>query len=575
MKYKFRFLENRWAVFALLIVLALFVSGPLFIDGWFWTHEEFSPTDRVIALVEEMYNGDLYPRWLSQTYRGKGSPFFNFYSPAFHFVAAWLHLAGFSLLASIKIPLGLLFFVGAWGVYLWIRRHYGATGAAVAAILYLFAPYHLVDIYVRGAFAEFSALAVLPYLFYGIDLLLNDIHDRRKGFLITVASTAAIFLSHQLSAMMITPFALIYSMYSLAIIGFSLRKLALLATAPVVAAGLSAFYWLPVLAEKQYLQDFSKTVLRSSAGGYYYADHFVYPSQLVSTFWGFGNSINGSGDTMSFQIGLTLIIASVVALATLIISAHMKRAFSAQLLLLGVLAIFMTSEYSVYLYRLADPLVFVQFPWRFLGPATLFLSAFGGSITMGQIAGRFQIAVLATVIAASIYFSNDQRRVYLPNVPISPAYETTRLKMRKMMGLNASDEYLPKWADRLGIADTPEVKPLAISETLSLSGSITEVVAGNKQMRFTYTGEQSYSVVGIPWYYFPGWQGKIDGLPARISPTSDGYLAVNVPVGRHQVEIFFGTTWPRATGWSVAGITLLFIVLWMSGNRFSDRKRDQ
>ena len=144
MKFSYKPLEHSSIVFTLLAVLTLFVSAPLFIDGLFWTHEEYNVIGRIIALAEEMRAGDYYPRWLSHSYRWKGSPFFNFYSPAYHFTSAYLHKTGFSLLASMKIPLGILFFIGAWGMYLWNRRHYGSTGGAIAAVLYLFAPYHFV-----------------------------------------------------------------------------------------------------------------------------------------------------------------------------------------------------------------------------------------------------------------------------------------------------------------------------------------------------------------------------------------------------------------------------------------------
>jgi len=565
MKISSRPLENSGVVCAILTLLTLFVAAPLFIDGWFWTHEELSPVGRVIALTEEMRNGDFYPRWLSQTYRGKGSPFFNFYSPFFHFIAAYLHLAGLSLLASLKIPLCLLFFTGAWGVYLWIRRHCGGAGGAIAAVLYLFTPYHFVDIYVRGALAEFSALAVLPYLFYGIDLLI-DKPEKRKGFIVTVASTAMILLCHQLSAIMIAPFALLYSLTSLVSSGFSLRKFLLLLAVPIVAAGFSAFYWLPVLAEKQFLRDFTGAVLRGEQSEYYYADHFVHPSQWFSTFWGFGNSVKGTGDTMSFQIGIVLLSVAGIALLAMCISKHGRDFFTLQLLLLGTFAIALTSGYSMFVYQLAPPLAFVQFPWRFLGPASLFIAGCGGTVAISPFIGRFPLIILSIVIVASIYFSIEHRKVYLPNVDILPGYETTQLKMRMLAGLNAENEYLPKSADRNQIGDLLEVSPM------TASGTVTDLVVENKKMRFTVNGAAPDTQVAIPWYDFPGWKGKVDGQSVMVTPTIQGYLQLTVPAGTHIVELFFGTTWSRVTGWSVAGVTAVILAVIMRKSRSKKRK---
>jgi hypothetical protein len=153
----------------LLASLTLITSAPLWSVDWFTSHENLAPIDRVLAYAAEIRHGDFYPRWLSLTYYGKGSPFANFYSPAFYLLVAWLHAAGLPLLISLKALSTLLFFAGAWGMYLWTRPHFGNLGGLVAAIVYLFTPYHFVDIYVRAAFAEFAALAVLPYLFWAID----------------------------------------------------------------------------------------------------------------------------------------------------------------------------------------------------------------------------------------------------------------------------------------------------------------------------------------------------------------------------------------------------------------------
>ena len=109
-------------------------------------HEGLDPLKRVMALSAEIRHGDPYPRWLFDTYHGKGSPFFNFYTPGFYLFSAYLHTAGFPLVVALKLTSVLLFFAGGWGMLLWTRRYGGQVGGLLAAILYLFAPYHFVDI---------------------------------------------------------------------------------------------------------------------------------------------------------------------------------------------------------------------------------------------------------------------------------------------------------------------------------------------------------------------------------------------------------------------------------------------
>jgi len=565
MKNLFTELKNNLFIYLALAGLTLVASQPLFIDGWFWTHEQFDPVGRIIAISQEICSGDFYPRWLSYSYRGKGSPFFNFYSPFFHFSASYLHVAGLSLLASIKLTLGLLFFAGATGVYLWSRRHYGKYGGAIAAVLYLFAPYHFVDIYVRGAFAEFSALAILPYLFLGIELVIDE-PDHRIGFFFTVLATSLILISHQLSAIMIAPFAVLYSLGRLFSGEFSSKKLLTLMGIPFVAAGLSAFYWLPVIFEKQYLRDFAGAVLHGENSEYNYSDHFVLPFQLVSNLWGFGTSVKGPADGMSFQLGILLVILATLSIVFVRWIPQKVRKFQFLVIALGLSGLFLTSEYSETVYRLVPPLAYIQFPWRFLGLTTLFLAAAGGAIGAALNSERIQFAILALLIVLSVFFSGRQRAVNLPNLPISPAYEKTQVAMRSLGSLNLENEYLPKWAPKSTITAAPEVAPLADS------GVVKDVVAGTGEISFAYFGNNPESMVTIPWYFFPGWKAMIDGRPVTVNPGRNGYIAIRVPSGRHNVKLLFGTTWPRAIGWTLALLTFAAMSFWFLKGHFRSRE---
>src|SRR5262245_48932399 len=103
----------------------------------------------------------------------------------------------------------LLFLLGGLGMYLWTAGHYAGDGPLVAAGLYTLLPYHLFDLYTRGAIAEFGALAVAPFLFLGIDWIASS-SRQRGGVALIAISTACLLLMHNLSAVMAAPFAGIY-----------------------------------------------------------------------------------------------------------------------------------------------------------------------------------------------------------------------------------------------------------------------------------------------------------------------------------------------------------------------------
>lgn len=363
------------ASFAALVLLALVAAQPLGEPGWFMGHEGIYPLERVIALAHELRSGDWYPRWLSAGYYGKGIPFFNYYSPGFYLLVAYLYVFGLPLLAALKTACVLAFIGGAWGMFLWTRRHLGWGGGMVAAILYFFAPYHFVDLYVRAALSEFAALALLPYLFLGIDRTLER-PAALAGPVLTGVAAAGIVLTHQLSALMILPFAAIYLLVRLYQKRLGRTGVVSCLAGGAIAVGLSAFYWLPVIAEWGHLKELEAAVTTKYS---YYGLHFVTPLQWFATAWGFGKSVPGPEDGMSFQVGVLLVGGSVVALLALPWLARPVRRFAVLCAVLGGVGLWLTSASSSWVYELVPTYRYVQFPWRFLGPVTLSLAACGGA----------------------------------------------------------------------------------------------------------------------------------------------------------------------------------------------------
>jgi hypothetical protein len=66
----------------------------------------------------------------------------------------------------------------------------------------------------------------------------------------------------------------------------------------LLGLGLSAFIWAPALAARQYA-----AINRAVEGYGRYSNHFVYLHQLFYSPWGYGLSVPGPEDGMSFALG--------------------------------------------------------------------------------------------------------------------------------------------------------------------------------------------------------------------------------------------------------------------------------
>ena len=50
-------------------------------------------------------------------------------------------------------------------MYFWIKDQFGKTAGFVAAIFYLFAPYHLLDLHYRASVGEVLSFVFIPLVF--------------------------------------------------------------------------------------------------------------------------------------------------------------------------------------------------------------------------------------------------------------------------------------------------------------------------------------------------------------------------------------------------------------------------
>jgi hypothetical protein len=121
--------------------------------------------------AREFLAGDAYPRWLATSFDGLGAPVFYFYPPMPFWSAAVIGgLARGGLSAGDAVKAAEFFFLALSGfaMFAWLRLQSGTVAALLGALLFMIAPYHLDDHYVRGAFAEFAAIAFLPLIGLGV-----------------------------------------------------------------------------------------------------------------------------------------------------------------------------------------------------------------------------------------------------------------------------------------------------------------------------------------------------------------------------------------------------------------------
>ncbi|MFQ5595866.1 MAG: 6-pyruvoyl-tetrahydropterin synthase-related protein, partial [Anaerolineae bacterium] len=233
---------------------------------------------RVYEMSVALQGGHFPARWMPDASMGFGYPFWNYYAPLAFYIAATFHLIGLSIVNAIKLTQILGFLGAGAGMYLLADDIFDSRPAAwLATAAYTYAPFHLVNIYVRGdSLGEFVAFAFYPLLFLGLRRLRARPGPGPAAF--TAIVYAGLILSHNISALIFTPFAIAYA-YLLHVSRFTShvsrpalshrRHLPWTAVAFVLGLALSAFYWTPALLEQDAVQ-----LAGNLTGYFHYAGHF-------------------------------------------------------------------------------------------------------------------------------------------------------------------------------------------------------------------------------------------------------------------------------------------------------------
>ena len=318
-------------------------------------------------------------RWIQDAGLGYGEPLFNFYGQFTYAIGEIYHLIGGSFINSIKF-LFILSLAGSAVSMFYLARQVWKNNfsAAISSMIYLYAPYRAVDVWVRGALPEAFCFILFP-------LILLSIEENSVTWFSILLSI--LVLTHNLSLIMFLPLLGVWVIY---------RKFWKGILGGVVAVLISAFYILPVIFESKFID------LQSTIIGYFdFHNHYVTSTELfIKNFWGYGASVWGPNDGLSLAIGYLQWILPILILAVLIFRKQIVKYKEFLILfILGWFYIFLTHNKSTPIWEHLPFMAYIQFPWRFLGMVVFCFSLASGLIAVLFEKWKIWIAVLICAVA--------------------------------------------------------------------------------------------------------------------------------------------------------------------------------
>lgn len=514
--------------FVLLIVLTSLTFTSILRSGYFPMHDD----QQVVRLlqIDKCVKDGVFPcRWSPDLGYGYGYPQFNYYGPLPYYVMEVFHLIGFSFLDSSKIGFIIPIFLGAIGMYLLGKSLWGKWGGFLSGLIYSFAPYHAVDIYVRGAMSEFWALSLLPFVFWAI---LNN------KTLILALSIASLILSHNITTFLFAPVVLIWML---------INKRGLKG---VVLGGLmSSFFLLPVIFEKKLVHTETLT-----QGYFNYLAHFASIKQLLlSSYWGYGTSELGSYDNISMSVG---ILTWTLALLAIFIAYKLKNKILNRISIFTLLAfsyLFLAHQKSSFVWNNFPFLEFVQFPWRLVGIAVFLFSIVIGSLAI--LSSKKNLTFVILIISGLMILMNVS--FFKPSAWLDiNDEEKFSGKSWNYQITSSIFDYLPITAKHPPTKEAP--KNLIFVEGSGNSKLIEKRTISSK---WKLTVDSQESKIQIPIMYFPNWKVYVNGNEIAFRTDNEiGLMELNLSKGEYEVYAVIKNTPIRTLGNALSLIGLIIFI---------------
>jgi hypothetical protein len=557
-----------WLVLAFSLFAILPLAGPdYFFDAHDAPHTVFYLTEFDAALRDGVW----YPGWATNQALGYGYPTFVFYSPLAYYVAEGFHLVGAAKVVAIKWTWALATVGAGLAMYAFARKVMGRQRGLLAAIIYIYIPYHLVDIYVRGALAEYSAFVWMPLALLAFHQLVKEATMHRIG--LAALAYGALFMSHNVTAIAFTPLLAAYAVYRLLTQPGSsherLKKAVACLAAALLAFGIAAALLLPGFLERAYINQ--EQWVRAS---YDYALHFVQPAHLFSAAWGYAPGVPGTEGGQSVQLGAVPLLLAIISVVRALFWRPQERAIILFFATSAILIILLMMPVAAPVWQGLPLAGLVQFPWRLLALVAVPLALLSGlavSLRQASDGDGFnrpkmnpQILLLGlTAVLASFPYTLPQYTP-IPESAEGPLLTIEfELEYTDMRGMTAWATDFPTSSPL--VEQYLSGQPLVTAEVTSPDASLEMIRAGGASDEM-WVRSPDGTALRFFTYYFPGWRVYVDGerLPdGDLRPeTGLALLTVDVPPGEHRVLLRWGDTPLRLAG-KVLTVTCLAAAIGM------------
>jgi uncharacterized membrane protein len=543
--------------FFVLILTASFCAIQLFIHRSLpVAHDMVFHLFQSDQFAKNIADGVILPRWVLDSNNGYGSPNFIFYAPLSYYLAALLNLIAPSPVASLILAIWCSFFLSGISMFFALKKISGRKGSLLSAMIYQLLPFHLLNLYDRGAYAELCAYAWFPLII----LFMYEIISGENAPFAPIGlglSYGGLILTHLVSAFI---FSFVIGFYLIISYIYCRHRNDLLKAliSLFLGLGLSSLYLIPVISERKLVQiDYIFNYVFSD-----FHNNFLFlPENFNARMSPFHVSLHSAA---LLEVFLFATLAMLIAKKN---SSLLQKSHNVALIFLFILAFSLTMPLSAPLWDHLPFLSTLQFPWRWISVMEVSLcfligAAFSagdkGHLMPAGLQRRSTVYCIIAIFLVSSFLIIKSTGTYTQEFlgKILTPEQVSRYS-------NLPREYTPVWAADVE-KSVVELNPPRVS---ILSGKAEpRVVQWHSEKRIIGIRALTPTRLRISTFYYPGWKAAVDGEEAAISlEERTGAMLINIPQGDHTLELSFGDTRVRAFSKYVSVGSCFILVMFAMG----------
>lgn len=373
-------------IFGAIALITILSSLPYFMNVLFGGHDIDFHLERIAALSSEISNGDVPSRMMTDMMNGHMYPNSIFYCDIFLYIPALLYSMFIPLQTCYQIYCILISLVTCVIAYCCFKKITKNTKVSlVGSALYTLSTYRLIDMALRAAIGELTAMAFLPLIILGLYNIYTAKKPTFRDWAPLGIGFALIIMSHIITLELSLGFIVIFCLVMFKKT-FKKDRILSLIKAALLCVGISLWFVLPFA---DYTLNQPVDVMDRGANGFY-SQSGAYPVQYLNPFDTASNKgdldvvVSGMQNEMSFGIGIS-ILAGLVLVGWILICNHNNRkidkikyktiiilvAIGCAALLLGSYLFPWGALMALLPSKAAGIVASIQYPWRFISIATV------------------------------------------------------------------------------------------------------------------------------------------------------------------------------------------------------------